>query len=100
LTGTWAGRWQNVVPDQASGTVEVILVQTGLDLTGAIDMKGSACFATGGLRGTVAGSKIVLRVVQRDEVEFDGVVSGGKMGGPFSIACDVSSGTWSLARVP
>lgn len=98
MSGTWTGTWTNVTPDQATGTFEVELVQTGSELSGTITVTGSSCFTSGGVQGTVQGDAVAFQVLQRDEIAFVGTTSGTTMSGTFASSCDSSTGTWELSK--
>ncbi len=96
----WTGTWTNTSPDDATGSLEVIWTQDGSALEGTLSMTGGSCFTEGGFQGTIVGDKVQFGVVGRDQVAFEGTISGDRISGTFTISCDTSQGTWEATRQP
>ena len=96
----WTGTWTNTSPDSATGSLDVVWVQTGPTLEGDVTMDGAACFTAGGMQGSVDGDTVAFAVVGRDHVAFEGTIAGDRLSGTFTMSCDGSHGTWQATRRP
>jgi len=96
----WSGTWTNVSPDSATGSLDIAWTQQGSTLEGVLGMDGAACFTAGGMQGTIEGDEVTFEVAGRDEVSFEGTVTGDRANGRFSMSSDGSQGTWEATRQP
>ena len=101
LAGTWNGTWQDVTPDQVSGTFVLTWTQNGSDLTGSIVVKGTPCLSSATVTGTVSGSAISFGAVSgKNTVAYNGTISGSTMKGSYTApaAFGAAKGTWAAAK--
>jgi hypothetical protein len=101
LGGTWNGTWQDVTPDQVSGTFALTWTQSGSTLTGTILVKGTPCLSSATVSGSVNGSTINFGAVSGTHtVVYDGTISGTTMKGTYTApaACIDAKGTWAATK--
>ena len=60
VNGTWRGLWQSR-PGGASGSMEMVLFQTGASVTGTLQTTAEQASYSGPLVGTVSGSAFSFR---------------------------------------
>jgi hypothetical protein len=104
-TGTWNGTWQSSNGIN-SGSLEVVITQTGNSITGSISFTGSPCFSGGPITGFVNGANITATLNAGGiQVNVAGAVSGvaqDDLNGTYNVvsagACTGDTGTASLTR--
>ena len=96
LSGTWAGTWENSVPDQSTGTFQIEWEQSlSEDLEGTITIAGSPCITGGKITGSLKGQNVTFGAVQGEsEVSYEGSVNGdgNAMSGTYSTDCGDAQG--------
>jgi len=98
LGGGWSGTWTDSSSGTASG-LSLFLHQQGSQVTGDINIEGTACLSSGVVNGIVSGTDVTLRVSQRElELVFEGTLNGNKMSGTYTNSCDGLSGPWSVTQ--
>lgn len=109
LTGAWSGSWTNS-PDfgtpPATGSLHVVIQQTGNTFTGEATIGGSTCVTGGPSSGTVVGNQITFgfQTDPQRPVQFEGTIDDpDTMSGTWNaIACEPANipiyGTWQLTR--
>jgi hypothetical protein len=107
FAGTWTGTWTRTSPPPGSGTMTLVLQQSGQSISGTIDVGASACLTKGPVTGSVTGTAISLHTVTpavngtgNATGDYQATLSANKITGTLTVSCSVGVGvgTWEVTR--
>jgi hypothetical protein len=100
LTGTWNGTWTSTSSAGFGGSVVIQFAQSGLQVSGLIDVTDTPCVTHGTISGSLDGNRITFGVVQAEQVvSYTGTVQGHTISGTYSAPdCGHGVGNWQVSR--
>lgn len=100
VSGTWNGVWESTKFPPASGVFQIVLTQSGDQISGSILVASTTCVPHGTISGSLNGNTINFGTVEgAHTVTYTGAISGVSMSGTYKAPdCGGDAGKWHASK--